>query len=84
MFSVDCACQCEPCFLGNHCKACCERRDVITWLRSPDGEKWCEARIYSARLVNGNAGHTLVRYGPKDELWMGGVLSVKEDYREVQ
>jgi hypothetical protein len=55
-------------------------QDVIDWLRSREGESWSETRIACARRSNGNYGHTLVQYGAHSgEIWMGGVLSVKDD-----
>lgn len=55
-------------------------REVIDWLRSPEGERWSEARIAEARQYNGNFGHTLNQYGTtgRPEIWLGGVLSVKD------
>ena len=55
---------------------------VIDWLRSPAGENWSEMRMTRARN-NGSMedlSATLNDYGLKTgPLYLGGVLSVKED-----
>lgn len=66
-------------------------REIIEWLRSPDGESWSEQRMKEARFkyrINNQNYYdtspvsydTLVNYSDQDgPVFLGGVLSVKED-----
>jgi len=53
-------------------------QDVIDWLQSPEGCKWSSQRLIDGRHASGYS-FTLINYGPGDVLWMGGIMSVKED-----
>lgn len=66
-------------------------QDVIDWLRSPEGSKWSEQRMvhagYESAALDGSinwrlntpSGVTLWEV----PLYLGGVLSVKEDYYDT-
>ena len=64
-------------------------QDVIDWLRSPEGERWSETRMHDAActgaadsfLLAPSGWHLNRRDGSTTDspLYLGGVLSVKED-----